>query len=345
MSHLQHNITVLDVARAVGVSKSTAAAAMNDLDQSALRGKRALATRQRVRDAAARMGYRRSALATALSVGRIYTVGLVTQVNPNARTEDINWYQKDVMIAVSCACARAGLRMTTILVKGAGAVSAADIVDGRIDGAIMTTLGDEILAKSLFAQKFPAVTIGSGYSERRIGLDNAGGVAAAISHLVELGHRRIVYVDSRDTGLFTARERAAGYRAAMAARGLPARILNAGNLNEIFAGMPNADRPTACVCFNDGCAVDAVRWARGAGLAVPEAFSVVGFDNGVAARLADPPLTSVENPIDAQADAAIALLQVIWRGEDCPSPLPLPTRLIIRDSTAVVAACHHPKEL
>jgi len=98
-------ITISDVARPE--SKATASVALSG------RGGVPVApdTRRRIRETADRLGYRRNGLAAALTLGRIYTVGLVCQVDPFG---EINAYHSDVMIAVTCAAARAGLRLTTL---------------------------------------------------------------------------------------------------------------------------------------------------------------------------------------------------------------------------------------
>jgi DNA-binding LacI/PurR family transcriptional regulator len=328
----------MDVARAAGVSKATAAAALNERTRSRVAG----ATRQRIEEAAATLGYERSALAVALSVGRTYTVGLVSQVdNSQKTTAQINAYQKDVMLAVTCACARAGLRLATILVHSPGTVAAAEITDGRIDGAVLATLRDETLAEEVFRRGFPAVTIGSGYSELRVAPDNQGSMRQAVEHLISLGHRRIAFVgyalSAVDT--WTSQGRIDGYTEAMLAGGLVPCILSDVNqyadLQEAFSAAPE-ERPTACVCFNDSVALGVMRWARARGLRLPDDLSVVGFDDGVLATSTEPPLTTIENPVDTQAELAISLLQSLWRGEKVVSPPPVSTRLIVRESTAAV---------
>ena len=79
--------------------------------------------------------------------------------------------------------------------------------------------------------------------------------------------------------------------------------------------------------------------ARSLSLRVPDDLSVVGFDDGIVAELARPRLTTVHNPFDEQAEAAIAVLQALWREEtDPPIPPALPTRLVVRESTAAPAS-------
>jgi LacI family transcriptional regulator len=340
----QRTITINDVARAAGVSKATASVALSTGTGRSATIRVAPETRLRIRKAAEELGYTKSGLALALSSGRTYTVGLVSQAETHSGDVlTFNAYQKDVMIAVTCACARAGLRMTTILVTSPGTTAAAEIADGRVDGAILATLRDDGLSEDVFKRGFPAVTIGSGYAERRVWPDNRGGMQQAVEHLYSLGHRRILYVGypQTDVGRWTREERRDGYRDAMLARGLTPRFQSDGTIGAVLDETP-ATRPTACICFCDAIAVDVLRAARRRRIDVPSELSVVGFDDGVIAQSADPRLTTIINPIDAQAETAVALLQALWRGESVASPPPVPTSLIVRESTA--AAPHTSKE-
>jgi LacI family transcriptional regulator len=332
----QRTITINDVARAAGVSKATVSVALSSGTSPGATVRVATATRLRVRKAAEDLGYIKSGLALALSSGRTYTVGLVSQADSlSDKVSSFNAYQKDVMIAVTCACARAGLRMTTILVSKPGTTSSAEIVDGRVDGAILATLQDDELCRDIFMRGFPAVTIGSGHAERRVWPDNRGGMSQAVEHLYSLGHQRILYVGYPESnfGRWTKEERRDGYRDAMLARGLTPRFDNVRTIREVLGESP-VTRPTACVCFCDAIAIDVMRAARQCRIEVPGDLSVVGFDDGVIAQSADPRLTTVENPIDAQAETAISLLQSLWRQEPAVSPPPVSTSLIIRESTA-----------
>lgn len=345
----QRGITISDVARAAGVSKGTASVALRGAT-SELRV--APSTLLRVQAVAAELGYERNALAVALSSGRTYTIGLVSQTDSlDRRNLGSNAYQKDLIIAVTDACAQAGLRMSTILVGKPGSVSVADIADGRIDGAILATLKDDDLARDVFKRGFPAVTIGSGYSERRVAPDNRGGMESAVSHLAELGHRRIVYVQYpiATNQSWTTTERSMGFQEAMLSRGWAPRFIDNTNidnsgLEEVFR-CPPSERPTACVCFNDDIALEVLRWARRREISVPEQLSVVGFDDGYMAIKSDPRLTTVVNPLDKQAEEAIALLESLWRDDPAISPPPVKTRLIVRDSTAAAPAISKELEL
>jgi LacI family transcriptional regulator len=223
------------------VSKATVSVALSSGTGPGATVRVAAETRLRVRKAAEDLGYIKSGLALALSSGRTYTVGLVSQADSlSENVSTFNAYQKDVMIAVTCACARAGLRMTTILVSTPGTTTAAEIADGMVDGVILATLRDDELCRDIILRGFPAVTIGSGHAERRVWPDNRGGMCQAVEHLYSFGHQRIVYVGypESNVGLWTKEERRDGYRDAMLTRGLTPRFDNVRTIREVLAESP-----------------------------------------------------------------------------------------------------------
>lgn len=322
--------TIMDVAREAGVSKTTAVFILNDRPGFQV----AETTRSRVRDAAQRLGYRRSGLARAISTGRIYTVGVVIRITPTETTATPHGvYAKDVLSACAHACTKAGLRITLIPFPLEGTLAVEEVVDRRVDGLILVSLYDDMFSQQVYASGCPTVTIGSGYAERLIGLDQQGGVREATEHLLQLGHERVVHVLGENRGSRACEERRAGYEAAMQAAGMPPRCHSYQEAVGLLK-RPVSERPTAIVAYNDGYAWQLSKTAREMGIRVPEELSLIGFDNNVLAETAFPPLTTVENPLDLQAQGALKALQCLWQGSEPPKATPLPTRLIVRQSTA-----------
>jgi LacI family transcriptional regulator len=168
------------------------------------------------------------------------------------------------------------------------------------------------------------------------------GATAAMQHLVSLGHRSIAAI----TGPMqwpASVDRLAGYRAALAAAGLPVRPdlvresdfqLTGGYraAREILA-LP--ERPTAIFAFNDNMAVGALQAARELGLRVPEDLSIAGFDDVQLASVVTPPLTTVRQPLREMGRVAVSLLQrLIDRRRLDATRLELSTSLVVRESTA-----------
>jgi DNA-binding LacI/PurR family transcriptional regulator len=90
--------------------------------------------------------------------------------------------------------------------------------------------------------------------------------------------------------------------------------------------------PTAVFACSDQLALGALRAARGAGIRVPGELSVIGFDDAPSARYADPPLTTVGQPLRERGQAVGALVRALLRGEEVAGPAPLPVELVVRGS-------------
>ena len=136
------------------------------------------------------------------------------------------------------------------------------------------------------------------------------GIARAVEHLVDLGHRDIAHVDGGDTLLAAARRR--GYEQAMRRHDLRKRIrvISGGQSQLDGQGaarrlLAEGDLPSALVCYNDDVAFAAVVVLTQAGVDIPGQMSIIGFDNSDAAVLSPVSLTSV-----AQDPAQLASLAV-----------------------------------
>jgi LacI family transcriptional regulator len=174
---------------------------------------------------------------------------------------------------------------------------------------------------------------------------NFEGAVMVTEHLLELGHRRIAFIGGR-ADLESARQREAGFRAAMEAAGVavdPALV----TCGEFRHGATVAaargllaldDRPTAIFAANDLSAIDTIEEARAHGLDVPRELSIVGYDNVPDSALCSPPLTTVDQSLQSLgAEAARLLIDLIEHPESATGPAPhiaLPGRLLVRASSA-----------
>jgi DNA-binding LacI/PurR family transcriptional regulator len=175
-----------------------------------------------------------------------------------------------------------------------------------------------------------------------VGATNWRGGQAATKHLIELGHRRIAVIRG-PVGQLCCDARMAGYISAMAMAGLPvdpALTIEAPlNREDGRAAarrlLAPADRPTAVFAANDMQAFGVYQAARESGLRIPEDLSVVGFDDVPVAAWADPPLTTVHQPLVEMAVAATELALALGRGEEPPQTgVEIATTLTVRESTA-----------
>jgi LacI family transcriptional regulator len=187
--------------------------------------------------------------------------------------------------------------------------------------------------------------------------DHRAGAASAVGHLHGLGHRAIAAVTG-PLSLMPAVERLVGYRYEMARTGTPVRpeYVVSGEYTE-ESGYACALRllalpepPTAIFAADDRMAVGVLRALADAGVAVPREVSVIGFDDVEAASLVRPGLTTVAQDHEAIGAAAVELLMRTIdmkpppEGDDrfperrAAESLLVPTRLVLRESCAAVAA-------
>jgi LacI family transcriptional regulator len=172
-------------------------------------------------------------------------------------------------------------------------------------------------------------------------LDNRGGARMAVEHLLAQGHRRIAYV--ADPGeLFTAAERLAGYRAAMAAADVRVsdELLRLGShdagqaegaVRELLA-LPPGRRPTAIFTGNNRHTVGALRALRG----LEQEIALVGFDDFELADLLAVPTTVVRHDAERMGAEAAALAFGRLDGDgSSPRRVVVPTQLVARGSGEV----------
>lgn len=330
---------IADVARAAGVSKSTASRALTGS------GYVSDATRLRVQRAASALGYVPTTSAVSLVTGRTQTVGVVM---PSLD----RWFFAQVLEGIQDALLE---RRYDLALYGAPPESSARremfehfLARKRFDGLI--AVGIEPSAhelERLVAFGKPVVAVG-GYDigTNAVTIDDQAAARIATDHLVGLGHRDIAFLggdpDGRRTSFGDGR-RLKGYRAAMCDAGLEAHVRHVQAEVTLPGGYGAAaellgdrrTRPTAIVGVCDEVAVGAIIAARRLGIRVPERLSVVGIDDHAYAEMFS--LTTLQQRPHQQGRAAVQLL--MWQLDDPGAPthrLYESAPLVVRNSTAPV---------
>jgi DNA-binding LacI/PurR family transcriptional regulator len=294
-------------------------------------------TRERFRRAAAELGYRPDRTASLLARKQRSLLG-VTLLLGSA-------YHAELVEELHVAAERRGydLVLSALTRSRSERDAIGTLQDFRCDALVL--LGSNASAAELaaLAQHGPVVVVGRRVSVRgvdtvRVAEDQ--GVEAALAHLVELGHRDIAYVDG-GTGPVVA-DRRRGYRRSMRRHGIGAleRILP-GDVS-VEAGTRAASRLlteglpcTAVMAYNDAVAIGLLDALARAGVQVPAALSVVGYDDSSLSRLAHVDLTTVSQDPKGQAEQVIAA--AVDRLEGAAGPprdLVLAPRLVVRGTTA-----------
>lgn len=303
-------VTILDVARASGVSKSSVSRFLDERlppsDSDVAR---------HVRKVAADLGYVRDVSAASLRRGRTNTIGVI--VPRLTDTVMAMFYE-----AVARACARSGqfaIVATTDDEPDADRIAARTLLERGVDGLILsTTRGQSSLAGELTERGVPFVLAlrSDGENLSSIGDDRLGGYLAT-RHLIDLGHRRIAIIAGPDYAS-SSRERLGGYRQAMSEAGLaidPAWVLPSSfsiesGVEAAHCLMALRPAPTAIFAVNDNTAIGALSALARLGLAIPDDISLVGYNDIPLVSLLPTPLTSVRVPFDQIALSALDLLKV-----------------------------------
>ncbi|WP_042454918.1 LacI family DNA-binding transcriptional regulator [Streptacidiphilus jiangxiensis] len=181
-----------------------------------------------------------------------------------------------------------------------------------------------------------------------IGVTNWAGAKDAVSHLIQLGHRRIGMIAGRSHSL-TGAARLHGYRAALEEAGIDYDPALVRSTDFDFAEALVVSRrmllgdapPTAVFAASDAQALGVLEAARQAGLDVPGDLSVMSFDDTLVAAMACPPLSTIRQPFEELGREATRILLQLSRGERPVSDrIELATRLIQRTSTAPPRGAH-----
>jgi LacI family transcriptional regulator len=229
--------------------------------------------------------------------------------------------------------------------------SALRALRGRVDGLVVLWPHDDLPAAVADADLPPAAFLNApaplggaealSSSAGTFTVDNQGGAYAAVSHLIDHGHRRIATIAGPPENA-DAQARLEGYRRAVrekeaeadAALEATGDFRRAAGRQQIAKLLDRPQPPTAVFAANDEMAIGALNGLRRAGVSVPDDLAVVGFDDIPSAATLHPPLTTVRVPVgDLGRKAMTWLLDgLAGRSPDAEPPVVLPTRLIRRRS-------------
>ncbi|MGX5694751.1 LacI family DNA-binding transcriptional regulator [Agromyces soli] len=312
------SVTLSEVAAAAGVSVATASRALSG------KNRVAVATIERVRTAAAELGYRVDPIARALREGSTRIVGMIVPVIGNP-------YFAQLVDAVEHELHRGGFELLLADSHGELAEEAKRLTvfgDRKVDGIVIVP--SDRIASAAAVRAIPAGTsvvqidrsAGTSLADF-VGVDNEIGIALALDHLAERGARSLVYVGADDltsSGVerWTAfdhgvdRER---FAVDAPIRGDFSVATGAAAADALLARGP---LPDAVVTAGDLIAIGLIARLREHGVEVPRDLLVTGFDGTELSQLLSPTITTVVQPIDAIAADAIAFLTARIAGSDAP---------------------------
>jgi DNA-binding LacI/PurR family transcriptional regulator len=327
-------VTSLDVARRAGVSQS---AVSRVFTPGASASKRTI---EKVRRAAAELGYRPNVLARSLITGRSRIIGLVV-----AYLE--NYFYPEVVERLSVALQEQGYHVLVFMaaptVEDVEGVLQ-EILDYQVDGIVLASVSmSSILAEQCQSLDIPVVLFNRDQDDPRLSsvtTDNRAGGRALADLLVSLGHQRIAYIAGFE-GASTQRDRELGFREGLAAAGQELFARGVGNFQHPLA-QEAARRmfdcttpPDAVFVCNDHMAfavMDVLRFELG--LRIPEDVSVVGFDDVPPAAWPAYNLTTFRQRVNRMvAETVFTLIDRIEAKNAEPRRVKIDGALIVRKST------------
>jgi len=330
-------VTIAEVAELAGVHKATVSRALNETTEHQVNA----ATVKKVQRAAKQLGYIPNIMARGLRTSLSMTVGVIVPDLTNPLFPPIQRGIENYLAPRGYTALLANTDGRDSLERAAFN----SLLERRVDGFILATgQVDHPLLKDAYERDIRIVLVNRGTTGVPYPLvtgDDANGIAAAVDHLIELGHRRILHV-AGPRNFTTTLTRANAFTAACAEHGIEPRTVVASALN-VDAGRHEMDAilasgepvPTAIIASNDLLALGIMRSLRTHGLDCPADISIVGFNDMPFAQDFQPPLTTVRVPhLELGSEAARLLLASISAESQNPVTVTLPVSLIVRESTA-----------
>jgi LacI family transcriptional regulator len=328
-------VTIIEIADAAGVSKSTVSLVLTG------RGSVKPETRERIHKAMDTLGYVYNRGAASMRNADSKIVGLVLNDLSNPFFAEFAIGVETVlqmagyvafMANTSESIVRQAQVMRMMREHGAGGIILCPALDTTAEELAWTGGLDTALLVAI--RRLPGVAASS------VVPDNVAGSARITRHLLNLGHKRIAYLGGMHS-MVVRQDRHQGFGAAMAKAGLavdPGLNLESmptrdGGFSAMSAALSLPDRPTAVVCYNDVVAIGAMLAAAKRGLVVGRDIAIVGFDDTSEARHVSPALTTIAvDAVGLGERAAAMLLERITNRSAPPTSHVGPADLVIRES-------------
>jgi len=333
-----------DIAAAAGVSQSTVSLVLSGRYQKDLKISDEVA--KRVKETAARMQYRRNAVAGAMKQGRTNIIGFIGNLGEPGHN-----YVLNMINGISKTLQHHNYLLKMFSLDGTDfSEICKNCVEQRLCGVIarfLTAEQLELLHKELSPYQIPVVILGNSFHNDwypRVISDDVTGCILAVRHLAGLGHKKIGFLTKKVSwNVFLLRGE--GYLEGMREQhltALPDDILYLPQDQQmedsdylVFDAYYQKIRPTAVICASDALAMKLLAWAHTRKIEVPEQLSVIGYGNIDNSGLTSPPLTTVAHPYEQMGTrSAEMMLAQIEKNEQQNDEI-LPINLIIRNSTDV----------
>lgn len=285
------------------------------------------------------MGYQPNLVARSLQTNRTHLIGVLVDRMQNPFSAATVQGVQDVLRHAGYSISIAYSNRDQALAIEAIQSFASRQVDGIVVlNSWLHTYNDSILS----VQDRPFVFVNRLFGSCKqncVGPGDYYGAQLATQHLIDLGHRRIGYINGLE-GWIEAQDRLHGYRDTLAKNGLP---VDEGLIRQGDWGVDSgqraaeellalSERPTAIFAANDIMALGAMYALQEAGVKIPQDIAMVGYDDRDFAAWIKPALTTVRMPAYEMGQAAARLMLEQIAGEEPEDATQIPGSLIIRES-------------
>lgn len=291
--------TLRDVAKLAGVSLGTASLALNN------RPNVLPETRARVVSAASTLGYVAKPPPAAVRPKELAVIGMLTK--ETGMPAEINPFFSHVQYGVEseCRARNISLMFANVEVDDSNhpVVWPRMVTDQHVDGLIVVGTNIETLVGGIMRKLNKPIVLIDSYAPRyafdSVLIDNAGGMEAAVKHLIDAGHAAIGFIGWNPASPPDVHERRDGYERGLREFGIERTYIETSRMTreDGYAAthhlLARAPEVTAIIATNDDTAIGVVNAARDRGLIVPRDLSIVGFDDIDLASEIHPALTTV----------------------------------------------------
>lgn len=328
-------ITIKDVAKEAGVSIGTVSNALNGVKNINPE------TKQKVMEAVEKLQYIPNLNGRYLKAKSTKMIGFFTNSIAGP-------YFCTLLDYLSKGCWKRGYNLTIFVTKDTSVIME-NLMGGHLDGAIIF---EDAVVKEPEIEHIKKNGVNVLFLDREIADKNIGSLVfdsyaggyEATKYLLNLGHKKIAFIESLDE-MIDSFKRKEGYRVAMSECNIEVQdnwIITGYfeqeftyNAIKTFARFHSEEMPTAFLAGNDVSAIGCIKALNSDGYRVPEDISVMGFDDIDIAQYFSPPLTTVRNPIARQATEAIESLIAMIEGEREGQIQRLKGEIVVRESSSV----------
>jgi DNA-binding LacI/PurR family transcriptional regulator len=333
-------VTSQDVANLAGVSRTTVSLVLNEVEGIHITPE----TRQKVRDAAEKLGYIPNATAQALATQRAKAIGLVMTRSPHHIASDT--FLPQILGGLLDVIKQHKLHLLIESVEPEHQdrvyleLARAKHIDGMI---LLTPRVDDSAIKKLEEVDVPSVLMGELADSNLYSVDINNRLAArkATQYLLDMGHTQIACISNARPSYTASPDRVLGYKDALIAVGIApddeliryADFDPQSGFDCMQSLLASGKKFTAVFVASDNVAMGAKSALREAGLRVPDDISLIGFDDIPWAQYSDPPLTTIRLPAQKLAsEACLVLLDLMQGTEREEQRMVLDTELVVRKS-------------